>query len=118
MRQVFCSLVSYARGCNSPFDVGACCCGSSTCGCSAGCACAASTRRKASTTWGSNCVPAQRSSSALAEAAGKASRYGLCEVIGHQRRSHEQQDEPKTERELVGNLQVGKPTQLRISPDK
>jgi len=84
----------------------------------AGCACAASTRRKASTTWGSNCVPAQRSSSALAEAAGKASRYGLCEVIGHQRRSHEQQDEPKTERELVGNLQVGKPTQHRISPDK
>jgi hypothetical protein len=39
------------------------------------------------------------------------------EYIGHQRRSHEQQDEPKTECEFVGNLQVGKPMQHRLSPD-
>src|SRR5205807_5218881 len=38
--------------------------------------------------------------------------------IGRQGTKHEQQDEPKTECKLVGNLQIGKPTQHRISPDK
>ena len=39
------------------------------------------------------------------------------EHIGRQGTEHEQQDEPKTECELVGNLQVGKPTQHGLSPD-
>ncbi len=41
--------------------------------------------------------------------------HGTDHRIGRQGTEHEQQDEPKTEYELVGNLQVRKPTQHSIS---